>query len=303
MKVRTLSRVLAAAAFLAFGAGAGEAALKLLATTTMLADMAKNLGGDVLEVTALMGPGVDPHLYQAGAGDVKALQSADIVLYQGLNLEGKMGDLFAGLTGMGKKVICVADGLNKDELLKDEDHPQFFDPHIWFDPQLWGKATAYVASRLSEYDDGHSAVYEANNRVYQQQLNRLDRELKGKIESIPARSRVMVTAHDAFRYFGRHYGFEVRGLQGVSTETEAGTADVSALAQFIADRRIKALFIETSVPPKNIRALQAAVKARGFDVRLGGELYSDSLGDRSSGHDTYLTTLEANVDTLVKALK
>ncbi|MDO4794802.1 MAG: zinc ABC transporter substrate-binding protein [Brachymonas sp.] len=288
-------------------AAASEAAvvkkLHVLATTTMLQDLAAAIGGERVQATALMGPGIDPHLYQASAGDVKTMQGADVVAYHGLHLEGKMDEVFASLAKQGRPVIHLGEGLDKAKLLADEDNPQLHDPHIWFDVAIWKEAAQYMADRLASIDPQHAAAYSANLKTYLLQLDELDQYMKQRVQEVPAGQRVLVTAHDAFRYFGRAYGFEVMGLQGISTEAEAGTADVSKLAAFIADRRIKAIFVESSVPHKNVEALQAAVKARGFEVAIGGELYSDALGDAASGHNTYLSTLKANIDTLVDALK
>lgn len=277
--------------------------LKLVATTTMLADLARELGGEQLEVTGLMGPGIDPHLYKASAGDVNLLQSADIILMNGLHLEGKMGDIFEALRGQGRQVISLEDGLNPERLLHDEENPEAPDPHIWFDVSLWQEAAAYVAQRLAEVDTEHAAAYKARLDAYLQQLKELDDYIRSRAAELPEEQRVLITAHDAFQYFGRAYGFQVRGLQGISTASEAGTSDVSKLAAFIADNQIKAIFIESSVPPRAIDALQAAVRARGFEVAIGGELYSDSLGDEASGHDGYATTFRANIDTIVNALR
>ncbi len=277
--------------------------LNLVATTTMLADLSGIIGGEHVTVKGLMGPGIDPHLYQASAGDVTLMQNADVVVYNGLHLEGKMGEIFESLTGRGSTVICIEDGLKEEDLLSWENDTSIHDPHIWFDVSLWKAAAKTVADKLSAADSAHAKDYTNNLEEYLAELDTLDAYIKDKVNEIPKEQRVLITAHDAFHYFGRAYGFEVKGLQGISTDAEAGTADVSSLADFIAGHRIKAVFVESSVPPKTIKALQAAVKARGFDVSIGGELYSDSLGGKNSGAETYLLTVKANVDTIVKALK
>ncbi len=277
--------------------------LKVVATTTMLNDLVKVIGGEQVDVVGLMGPGIDPHLFQASAGDVTRMQEADVVVYNGLHLEGKMGDVFASLSTQGRNTICIEEGLDPSLLLADEDNPELHDPHIWFDVSLWKGAADYVAECLIEIDPDNNAVYSANLNSYIEEMDDLEEYIKGRITELPKNQRVLVTAHDAFRYFGNAYDFEVMGLQGISTDAEAGTADVSNLAAFIAENQIKAIFVESSVPRKNIEALQAAVKARGFEVAIGGELYSDSLGDASAGHDTYILTLKANIDTIVDALK
>ena len=277
--------------------------LKIVATTTMLADLAEVIGGDHVTVNGLMGPGIDPHLYQASAGDVTLMQKADVVVYNGLHLEGKMGEIFESLTDRGSIVIRIEDGLSEDELLSWENDPSIHDPHIWFDVSLWKDAAKTVADKLSEADSAHKEDYLNNLEEYLVELVDLDTYIKDRVSEVPKEQRVLVTAHDAFNYFGRAYGFEVKGLQGISTDAEAGTADVSKLADFITERKIKAIFVESSVPPKTIEALQAAVKAKGFDVSIGGELYSDSLGGKDSGADTYLLTVKANIDTIADALK
>lgn len=284
-------------------AESGEARLKVVTTTTMLADLAGRIGGDAVEVKGLMGPGIDPHLYQASAGDVTSMQEADIVVYNGLHLEGKMGDIFASLKGQGRFVICVEDGIDAAMLLGDENNPEIYDPHIWFDAKIWMAAAKHVAAGLETADPDHGAAYQENLNSYLAELDELDRYIKARVEELPEQQRVLVTAHDAFRYFGKAYGFQVMGLQGISTDAEAGTADVSNLAAFIAGNQIKAVFVESSVPPKNIEALRAAVKARGFETAIGGELYSDSLGDKASGADSYILTCKKNIDTIVDALK
>ena len=288
-------------------AGCGEQprddTLHIVTTTTMLYDLTASIVGPHAQVTALMGPGIDPHLYQASAGDVSKMQKADIVVYNGLHLEGKMGEVFAGLRDQGRSIICAEDGIDPAMLLSDEANPEIYDPHVWFDTRIWMDVARHTAARMAELDPGHAEDYQANLEAYLQDLSELDSYISGRIRELPESSRVLVTAHDAFRYFGKAYGFDVRGLQGISTDAEAGTADVSNLAKFIADSQIKAIFVESSVPPKNIEALQAAVEARGFAVAIGGELYSDSLGDPESGHDTYVATCMANIDTIVDALK
>lgn len=311
-KIPTLVAVFAALLVGAVSALAGcsgnagaayDGRLKAVATTTMLADLAGIIGGEHVSVKGLMGPGIDPHLYQASAGDVISMQEADVVIYNGLHLEGKMGDVFSALSGMGKAVICVQDGLDESSLLANGDNPDVHDPHIWFDVALWKKAASHVAGELGTADPDNRADYEANLQAYLAELDELDAYIMGRVGELPEGQRILVTAHDAFRYFGEAYGFEVRGLQGISTDAEAGTADVSELAAYIADNRIKAIFIESSVPAKNVEALQAAVRSKGFDVEIGGELYSDSLGDEQSGNETYIKTVRANVDTIVDALK
>lgn len=307
MNTKTIALLTALMLLLGLGAPAAVAEtaqpLKLVATTTMLSDLARVLGGQRLEVTGLMGPGIDPHLYKASAGDVKLLQQADIILMNGLHLEGRMGEVLEALKNQGKQVISLEDGIPRERLLVDEENPEAFDPHIWFDVSLWQEAAAFVAQRLSAIDPEGAAAYQDSLSRYQTELEHLKNYVNNRVLELPEHQRVLVTAHDAFQYFGRAFGFTVKGLQGISTASEAGTSDLSELAAYIADLGIRAIFIESSIPPRTIEALQAAVKARGFEVVIGGELYSDSLGDAVSGHDSYITTFRANVDTLVDALK
>ena len=277
--------------------------LEVVATTTMLADLSRIIGGEAVTVSGLMGPGIDPHLYQASAGDVTLMQEAEVVVYNGLHLEGKMGEIFENLTRLDVYVLCIEDGIDKSMLLVSEDDAQVYDPHIWFDVAIWKQAAQAVAEGFQEADPGNSGEYGANLENYLKELDELEEYIRERSLELPEEQRVLVTAHDAFQYFGKAYGFEVRGLQGISTDAEAGTADVSALAEFIAERRIKAIFVESSVPPKTIEALQAAVQSKGFDVVIGGELYSDSLGDETSGDGTYILTFRSNIDTIVDALK
>lgn len=298
-----LAALLLAVTFVSGAVAEGDHRMNVVATTTMLADLAQVIGGDHVTVQGLMGPGIDPHLYQASAGDVAKLQQADVVVYNGLHLEGKMGEIFENLGKMGRPIICVADGMDHTKLLAWEGSDAVHDPHVWFDVSLWADAAKAVAAGLASFDGDHAADYETNCQAYLKELTALEDYVKARIGEVPESQRVLVTAHDAFEYFGKAYSFEVRGLQGISTEAEAGTADVSELADFIVERKIKAIFVESSVPVKTIQALQAAVAAKGFQVEIGGELYSDSLGDAASGHDTYVTMVKANIDTIVEALK
>lgn len=277
--------------------------IRITATTTILADLVQEIGGDHVDVSSLMGPGVDPHLYQAGAGAVSKLQDSDIVAHHGLHLEGKMGDIFRSLDKQGHRSICLEDGLDPLSLLSDENNPEVHDPHVWFDVSIWKQAANHVAVQLALYDPENAADYQENLDSYLMELDALETYIHDRVSEIPEDQRVLITAHDAFRYFGRAYGIEVRGLQGISTDAEASTSAVSDLATLIATKKIRAIFIESSVPIKNVEALQDATKARGFDVEIGGELYSDALGDPSSDAGTYIGMVRANVDTIVNSLK
>lgn len=305
LSILVYAAILLAAALLIVNyvsAAAEDKPINIVATTTMLADLIDRVGGEHVSVSALMGPGVDPHLYQAGAGAVAKLQSSDVVAYHGLHLEGKMGEVFDSLNQQGHQTICLEDGLDPTRLLSDENNPEVHDPHIWFDVSLWKEAADHVATQLALLDEANAADYEANLDAYLKELDDLESYIKSRVAELPEDQRILITAHDAFRYFGRAYGIEVRGLQGISTDAEASTSAVSDLATLIATKAIHAIFIESSVPVKNVEALQDAVKARGFDVKIGGELYSDALGDADSDAGTYIGMVRANVDTIVNAL-
>jgi manganese/zinc/iron transport system substrate-binding protein len=286
--------------------GAGDLAsrrVRVVATTGMVADAARNVGGDRVKVTALMGPGVDPHLYRPSARDVDTLGRADVVLYGGLALEGRMGELFARLPRSGTPAYAVADGIDPSRLMAPphfEGHP---DPHVWFDVGLWAEAVAEVAERLSALDPASAATYRVNAEGYLTALGELDSYARARAAEVPAGSRVLITAHDAFGYFGRAYGFEVRGLQGTSTATEAGAGDVVRLADFLCERQVRAVFIESSIPRGTIDAVQQAASARGCRVDVGGQLFSDALGESGTPEGTYLGMVRHNVDTIVDALR
>ncbi len=277
--------------------------LNIVATTTMLHDLTSVIGGDKVESVGLMGVGIDPHLYKASALDVDKINKADVVVYNGVHLEGQMGKIFESLDKQNKDVICIQDGLDPTDIKTDPSSPESYDPHIWFDVALWMKAATHVSNCLVKINPENADTYKNNLNDYMGELEELHQYINNRVCEVKEDQRVLITAHDAFNYFGNAYNFEVKGLQGISTETEAGTADVSDLAKYIAINKIKAIFVESSVPTKNIEALQDAVIALGFNVSIGGELYSDSLGDASTGHNTYLTTCKSNIDTIVEALK
>ena len=276
---------------------------RLVATTTLLADLARQIGSGAIAVDCLMGPGVDPHLYQASTGDVQKIQNADFILHTGLHLEGKMGDIFTSLKQGGYQIICLEDGLNPASLLPSSPGSAMYDPHIWFSISLWKEGAAHLANQLSAADPDNAAVYQQNAAAYSKELDALDAYIRSRIEELPKTRRILITAHDAFRYFGAAYGFEIHGLQGIATDAEAATSTIIHLADFIVSNEMNAIFTETSVSPKAMEALKAAVEARGHVISIGGALYSDSLGDSSSGADTYIRTFRANIDTIIDALK
>jgi manganese/zinc/iron transport system substrate-binding protein len=276
--------------------------IHIVATTTMLADAVKIIGADQVQVEGLMGPGIDPHLYKASAGDVEKMNQAELVIYNGLHLEGKMGEIFENMEKQNKRILEIGKGLPKDQLIEAESSPGNYDPHIWFNVELWIKAVEEIEKTLSNFDKEHAALYKENTKNYVNELKELHEYVQKRVEEVPKEKRVLITAHDAFNYFGDRYGFQVKGLQGLSTATEAGTADVKNLADYIAENKIPAIFVESSVPVKNIKALQDAVAARDFKVEIGGELFSDSLGDPHSEEGTYIGTVKHNINTIVDAL-
>ena len=276
--------------------------IAITTTTTVTTDLVENIGGDHVSVTGLMGPGIDPHLYRPSASDVKALQNADIIFYNGLDLEGKMGDIFVKIGREGTSVLAVSENIPPESLLILDANGNF-DPHIWWDVKLWTEAAKVVATGLKEYDPNNSENYEKNLLEYLNQLDSLNSNNLNKINSIPSEQRVLVTAHDAFQYFGHAYGFEELAIQGWSTDSEAGIREIQNLADEISKREIKALFVETSISPATIEALKAAVQDRGHNIVIGGELFSDAIGEKGTTEGTYIGAFTHNIDTIVKALK
>lgn len=276
-----------------------ESEIRVVTTIGMIADAVRNVGGPRVRVEALMGPGIDPHLYKASEGDVRRLERADVIFYGGLHLEAKMADVLERI-GERRLTRAVTDGIPRDRLL-DAGGGQH-DPHVWFDVKLWQGAVREVRDTLATADPAHAAGYRARAARYLAELDALDAEARAKSARVPRAARVIVTAHDAFSYFGRAYGFDVVGLQGISTASEAGTKDVRRLAELIASRRIPALFVETSVSPRTIEAVQEAVRARGFEVTIGGSLFSDAMGSAGTPEGTYVGMVRHNVDAITTAL-
>lgn len=278
----------------------------VVATTGMIGDAARIIGGPHVDVHTMMGPGIDPHQYKATSGDLRRMQAAKLVLYNGLHLEGKMTDVFASMAKR-TKTVAVTHSLDEKTELRTaaEGYEGTHDPHVWFDVSLWMKCVAAVRDALCDLDPPHAAEFRANADAYLKELAALHDEVKAKAASIPKERRVLVTAHDAFYYFGRAYGFEVRGLQGISTASEPSTRDVQDLATLIGERKLPAIFGETSVPDRNIQAVRDAVtKGYGFEVKFVGErLYSDALGDANTPAGTYAGMVRHNIDAMAEALK
>lgn len=277
--------------------------IRVATTVGMVADIARNIGGERVQVTSLMGPGTDPHYYKATAGDVRVLDNADVIFYGGLELEGRMTEIFEKIAQNGKPTVPVSRDVPLGLLRQPREFKGRYDPHLWFDVTLWQRCAKTVAAELAKMDPQSAALYQKNAVAYDAALSKLHQYVQSQIATLPKNRRVLITAHDAFGYFGRQYGVEVRGLQGTSTTAEAGARDVQDLARVIADRKIKAIFVESSVPRNTIEAVQKAVGARGWDVAIGGQLFSDAMGADGTPEGTYVGMVRHNVDTIVKALK
>ncbi len=278
-----------------------QSKLTVVATTGMIADAVRNVGGDLVEVISLMGPGVDPHAYRQTRSDIVRMTRADLVLWHGLYLEAQMEDFFGDL-GRSRNVVAVAEALPKETLLGHEDYEGRYDPHVWMDPQAWKGVVAEVARALSAVVPDSAPAFAANAASYAAQLTALSDYSRRALDQVPTESRVLLTAHDAFGYFGKAYDFEVIGIQGISTESEAGLNRISALVDLLVARDIRAVFVETSVSDRNMRALIEGAAAQGHQVVIGGSLFSDAMGPEGSYEGTYLGMIDHNVTTIARAL-
>ena len=276
--------------------------LHVVATTSIVADTVKNIGKGALTVEALMDPGVDPHLYKASPGDIAKMNKADLILYNGLHLEGKMSDVLEKL-GRKKSTYAIAQPISKEKLMFPSVGEGLPDPHVWMDVKLWAETIEPLAQKLGELDPENQPAYIKNAEDYKKHLEQLDQGSRQKVQTIPDGQRVLITAHDAFRYFGRAYGVQVLGVQGISTESEAGLKEINNLVSLIVKHHLPAVFIESSVSPKNVEALLEGAKSKGATVKLGGELYSDALGEKSTPEGTYIGMIRHNVKTIVEALQ
>lgn len=277
--------------------------LNVVTTNTMITDLVKNIGGDAIRLNGLMGSGIDPHLYKASQGDFRKLNDADVIFYYGLHLEGKLVDVFEKMNSQGTTTIPISDGIDENTLLGNAYFASNYDPHIWFDIAYWKTITSFVTDKLPELDPANATIFKANKDKYLLQPDALQTELTLKVKELPIEKRILVTAHDAFNYYGRTFDFKVVGLQGLSTATEAGVKDVQRITQFIIDNDIKAIFIESSVPRRTVEALKAAVNAQGHEVKIGDEVYSDALGSGGTVEGTYIGMYKHNVQTIINALK
>jgi manganese/zinc/iron transport system substrate-binding protein len=276
--------------------------IRVTATTGMVADLVRTIGGDRVQVLALMGPGVDPHLYKATQGDLEKLSGAEFIAYNGLHLEGKMGEIFERM-GRTRPVYAVADGLPVESLLSPPEFAGNYDPHVWFDVALWSRCGEGLATALEKFDPAGGEVYRANLAAFRERMRELDEWCRAEILSVPREQRLLVTAHDAFGYFGRAYDIEVLGLQGISTAAEFGLQDLTRLVDTIVSRKVRAVFIESSVPRRSIEALVEGCRQRGHEVRIGGELFSDAMGAAGTPEGTYEGMVRSNVTTIVEALR
>jgi len=282
------------------GPQTGRYPAQAVCTTGMVADLVRHIGKQHVEVVQLFGHDIDPHQYKATPGDVRQLKSADVIFYSGLHLEGKMIEVFESIART-RPAIAVAEKLDAGKLLKDEEGAM--DPHVWFDVLLWSDAAGVVRDGLVKFDSKNAADYEANCAAYQKELAELHAWAEKRIQEIEPKQRVLITSHDAFQYFGRAYGVEVKGIQGISTESEASVGHITELVNFIAEHKVKAVFVETSVNPRNMKALIEGCRAKGHQVREGGELFSDAMGPAGESTGTYAGMIRHNVDTMVKALR
>ena len=296
-----LAALVALSMALSAGIATARDKIDVVATTGMIADAARQVGGDQVEVKALMGPGVDPHAYRQTRTDIVALSNADLVLWNGLYLEAQMEDFFKEL-GKTKNVVAVAEAVPQNLLIGSEDYEGRFDPHLWMNPNLWARVVVNVRDAMIKVRPEAKEAFTANAKAYLDKIRKLSRYTNETLSSVPTESRVVLSAHDAFNYFGSAYGFEVVGIQGISTESEAGLKRIGELVDMLVKRNIKAVFVETSVSDRNIRALIEGAAAKGHEVKIGGELFSDAMGEPGTYEGTYLGMIDHNATTITRAL-
>lgn len=278
-----------------------QSKIHVVCTTNIIADAIKHIAQDYIHLDMLMGPGVDPHLYKPIEQDVTKIAQADIILYNGLHLEARMSDLFENMQNV-KTSIAVTKNIPHSKLIRSPEHEQYFDPHVWFHPKLWISAVQTISDTLQKHDKMHKDIYAQNTKSYINNIKKMYQNTKQKMLSIPKSKRVLISAHDAFEYFARAYDCQVMSLQGISTASEAGTKDVQNLANFIIKHKIPAIFLETSIPPRNIQAVQQNVASRGLNLKIGEELYSDALGTQGTEQGTYIGMMYYNVTTITQEL-
>lgn len=276
-----------------------EETIHIVTTIAQIGEPMERIGGDRVEVTSLMGPGVDPHLYEATQGDIQTLQNADIVFYSGLHLEGNLVEIFSNLKKT-KPTAALAESINENQLLRDEEGA--IDPHVWFDLDLWKEALQHATEELKKYSPEDADYFEENKQAYFSQIDEVKTEAEGKLSSIPSDQRVLVTAHDAFGYFGRLFNIEVVGLQGLSTEDEVGISDIQSTINLLVEEQVPAVFVESSINQNSIKAVIEGATKTGLDVELGGELFSDAIGKAGTEEGTYLGMYRHNVNTIYQGL-
>ncbi len=274
----------------------------IVCTTGYVADIVKNIAGDSAEVIALMGPGVDPHLYKAGLQDVDLLSQADLIVYSGLHLEGKMAEILPKV-GRWRPIICIADGLNKNDKISWNGAEGVDDPHFWFDPLLWKKGADHFTLKYKELNWEDSTLINARSLNYGKMLVEINNYAKNKFDSLPEEKRWLVTPHDAFTYFSRAYNIQVRSLQGVSTLSEYGLKDITELINFLIEKHIKTIYLETSISPKATQTIIQSCAVKGHQLTVGGELYSDALGEKGSAEESYRGVFLHNVNAIYHGLK
>ncbi|MEO1773416.1 MAG: zinc ABC transporter substrate-binding protein [Pseudomonadota bacterium] len=284
------------------GAALASDRLTVVTTTGMIADAASQVGGDLVAVEALMGPGIDPHAYRQTRSDIVATAQADLVLWHGLYLEAQMEDFLRDLAEKGRPVVAVGESLPTNLLIGHDDYPDRYDPHVWMNPNLWSRVVLTVRDSLIEAMPAGEQTFRANAAAHLAELDALAQYTTQVLSSVPAESRVLLSAHDAFNYFGSAYGFEVTGIQGISTESEAGLQRIAELVDMLVERDIRAVFVESSVSDRNIRALIEGAAARGHEVVIGGELYSDAMGAPGTYEGTYLGMIDHNATVIAAAL-
>ena len=275
---------------------------RVITTVGMVTDIVRQVAGDRAEVIGLLNEGVDPHLYHPTRNDVQRLSTADVIFYGGLMLEGRMEDSLLKLKQNGKKVFAVSESLDREILRKPPEFDGHFDPHVWMDVKLWSQCVSAVASGMSEFDEVHAQEYRQRAESYQKELEQLDVYVRGVIDSIPQEQRLLVTAHDAFGYFARAYGLEVKSVQGISTDSEAGVADINSLVDLLVARKIGAIFVESSVSDKGLRAVIEGAAKQNWKVRVGGELFSDAMGQSGTYRGTYIGMIDHNATVIAREL-
>lgn len=268
----------------------------------MVGDLVREVAGERAELTTLMGEGIDPHLYKPTRTDIRRLQQADVIFYNGLLLEGKMSDALIRVASSGRRVHAVTELLEEQYLIQADDEEGYDDPHVWMDPRAWAKAVNVVRDALIAADPDAADAYRSNASAAVERIEELDAYAQRVLASVPEGQRVLVTAHDAFNYFGRRYGFEVVGIQGLSTESEAGVQDIERLVDLLVEQKIGAVFVESTVSERNIKALLAGARARGHEVVIGGSLFSDAMGAPGTYEGTYLGMMDHNVTMVARSL-